>query len=296
MSGRIVETEAYPPGDRSGHAYLGRTARNGSLFLGPGFAYVYFIYGTSYMLNVSAEEPGVGAGVLLRRSPTSARPTARRASRNRGGTSHSLPRRAPRQSRTDTTIAVQPSAATALCLLPGCRSDTRLPRQAPCNVPARVQPRCRPIALPSQIKMVGASGMRSRHGAGMAVVPMLNIWFEGTQLMEDKDSDGFDACAPMARVAISANGTGPIYALDSRYKAIRSMTRLLAAGLSAEAQMIQSCSDASPVKWHKAHTTWFSKHLCCGHFSPTTGPSARSSVNSSTAITFLSASRFLRSD
>jgi DNA-3-methyladenine glycosylase len=66
MSGRIVETEAYPPGDRSGHAYRGQTARNGSLFLGRGFAYVYFIYGTSYMLNVTAEEPGVGAGVLLR--------------------------------------------------------------------------------------------------------------------------------------------------------------------------------------------------------------------------------------
>jgi DNA-3-methyladenine glycosylase len=66
MSGRIVETEAYPPGDASGHAYRGRTARNQSLFLGTGFAYVYFIYGTSYMLNVTAEEPGVGAGVLLR--------------------------------------------------------------------------------------------------------------------------------------------------------------------------------------------------------------------------------------
>jgi DNA-3-methyladenine glycosylase len=66
MSGRIVETEAYPPGDRSGHAYRGRTARNQSLFLGRGFAYVYFIYGTSYMLNITAEEPGVGAGVLLR--------------------------------------------------------------------------------------------------------------------------------------------------------------------------------------------------------------------------------------
>src|SRR5580658_7747948 len=66
ISGRIVETEAYPPGDASGHAYRGRTARTQSLFLGPGFAYVYFIYGTSYMLNVSAEEPGVGAGVLLR--------------------------------------------------------------------------------------------------------------------------------------------------------------------------------------------------------------------------------------
>jgi len=66
MSGRIVETEAYPPGDRSGHAYRGQTASNQSLFLGKGFAYVYFIYGVSYMLNVAAEEPGVGAGVLLR--------------------------------------------------------------------------------------------------------------------------------------------------------------------------------------------------------------------------------------
>jgi DNA-3-methyladenine glycosylase len=66
ISGRIVETEAYPPGDASGHAYRGRTPRNKTLFLDRGFAYVYFIYGTSYMLNVSAEEPGIGAGVLLR--------------------------------------------------------------------------------------------------------------------------------------------------------------------------------------------------------------------------------------
>lgn len=66
MSGRIVETEAYPPGDPSGHSYRGQTPRNETLFLGAGFAYVYFIYGTSYMLNVTAEEPGVGAGVLLR--------------------------------------------------------------------------------------------------------------------------------------------------------------------------------------------------------------------------------------
>lgn len=66
LSGRIVETEAYPPGDSSGRAYRGRTPGNQSLFLGKGFAHVYFIYGTSYMLNVASEEPGVGAGVLLR--------------------------------------------------------------------------------------------------------------------------------------------------------------------------------------------------------------------------------------
>jgi DNA-3-methyladenine glycosylase len=66
IGGRIVETEAYPPGDSSGHAYRGQTASNRTLFLGRGFAYVYFIYGTSYMLNVTAEKQGVGAGVLLR--------------------------------------------------------------------------------------------------------------------------------------------------------------------------------------------------------------------------------------
>ena len=66
FSGRIVETEAYPPGDSSGHGYRGQTARNHSLFLGSGFAYVYFIYGVSYMLNVSSEAPGIGAGVLFR--------------------------------------------------------------------------------------------------------------------------------------------------------------------------------------------------------------------------------------
>ena len=66
ISGRIVETEAYPPDDTSGHAYRGRTASNQCLFLDKGLAYVYFVYGTSYMLNVTAEEPGIGGGVLLR--------------------------------------------------------------------------------------------------------------------------------------------------------------------------------------------------------------------------------------
>ena len=65
-SGRIVETEAYVVGDAAGHAYRGMTPRNRSLFLDRGHAYVYLAYGTSYMLNVSSEMPGVGAGVLMR--------------------------------------------------------------------------------------------------------------------------------------------------------------------------------------------------------------------------------------
>jgi DNA-3-methyladenine glycosylase len=65
-SGRIVETEAYIVGDAAGHAFRGQTARNRSLFLRRGHAYVYFIYGVSYLLNVSSEQAGVGAGVLLR--------------------------------------------------------------------------------------------------------------------------------------------------------------------------------------------------------------------------------------
>lgn len=66
ITGRIVETEAYLPRDAACHAFNGPTQRNRSLFLERGHAYVYFIYGNHFMLNVSSEREGVGAGVLLR--------------------------------------------------------------------------------------------------------------------------------------------------------------------------------------------------------------------------------------
>jgi DNA-3-methyladenine glycosylase len=66
MLGRIVETEAYLPRDAACHAFNGMTRRNRVLFMQRGHAYVYYIYGNHFMLNVSGEEEGIGGGVLLR--------------------------------------------------------------------------------------------------------------------------------------------------------------------------------------------------------------------------------------
>ena len=66
LSGRIVETEAYPAGDSASYAFRGETPHNHSMFLGRGHAHVYLTYGSSFMLNVTSEVIGVGAGVLVR--------------------------------------------------------------------------------------------------------------------------------------------------------------------------------------------------------------------------------------
>jgi len=66
LAGRIVETEAYPVGDAAGHAFTGLTPSRRSLFLPHGHAYVYFTYGSCFMMNVSSEKAGTGAGVLVR--------------------------------------------------------------------------------------------------------------------------------------------------------------------------------------------------------------------------------------
>jgi len=55
-------------------------------------------------------------------------------------------------------------------------------------------------------------------------------------------------------VAIPAQGS---LSLLERYAAVRRATETITEGLTVEDQMVQSMPDASPTKWHLAHTSWF---------------------------------------
>lgn len=89
--------------------------------------------------------------------------------------------------------------------------------------------------------------------------------------MESISVRGLEASAPDAAEASAAGGgagQAPPRALPSsllqRFEALRARTLALAAPLSAEDQVVQSMPDASPTKWHLAHTTWFFETMILG--------------------------------
>src|SRR5580704_11612302 len=70
-----------------------------------------------------------------------------------------------------------------------------------------------------------------------------------------------DHSATLAGEALAAVDT-------SRYAEVRAHTERLAANLSPEDQCVQSMPDASPAKWHRAHTTWFFEQFVLCPFAP----------------------------
>ncbi|SEI99428.1 ergothioneine biosynthesis protein EgtB [Pseudomonas sp. NFR16] len=61
----------------------------------------------------------------------------------------------------------------------------------------------------------------------------------------------------MTRHSRQLRDTPVTHALYQRYQTVRDHTEHLVEPLSAEDMVVQSMPDASPAKWHMAHTTWF---------------------------------------
>ena len=90
---------------------------------------------------------------------------------------------------------------------------------------------------------------------------------------------------PEVIIAEPGSSSGTKEDFTHKYHQIRSFSEQLAVRLTAEDMQLQSMPDASPAKWHLAHTTWFFENFLLRSFSPTWHPSMTDSPTCSTLIT-----------
>lgn len=128
IAGNIVETEAYlGEPDKAAHTFNGRrTDRNASMWLGGGFAYVYFTYGMHFCMNVVASQPEHPVAVLLRAvEPTEGLEQMRR---------HRLTKRG----KTDGVSTSSQMAANQLQMQSDAISIAKMPDTNLCSGPAKL--------------------------------------------------------------------------------------------------------------------------------------------------------------
>ena len=255
LRARLIETEAYlGPDDLASHASKGRTRRTGILFGPPGHAYVYLIYGLHEMLNVVAGAAGQGRGVLIRAADPlddwkavllrtrPAHPTVQ-ITRLQNGLDV-----------TDIAALVEKLRSTGRAI--DEKDRHRLPLQWKHAPPLRGRRWEEERASHDLERSLISRIARELAGGPSRPFEMLQraVLLQFT-LLKGTHPPEFRIVSPSAgclhrEARILAN-------LATHYSQTRRFTEHLCEPLAVEDFVVQSMPDASPTRWHLAHTAWF---------------------------------------